>query len=78
MEKTEKKSAGKQKQKKKSFITLFFNNISSEFRKIVWPSRSELIKQTVVVIIISLVIGALIFGMDALFSLMQAFFTDLV
>ena len=46
----------------------FYADIKSEFKKIVWPKRDELVKQTFVVIIICAIIGAVIFGMDSVFS----------
>ena len=42
----------------------FYTNIKSEFKKIIWPKRDELVKQTVIVIILCLLVGAIIFGMD--------------
>ncbi len=40
----------------------------AEFRKISWPSREDLFKQTVTVIIISLIVGAVIFCLDSVFN----------
>ena len=41
------KSAGKSQKKS------WFQGLQSEFRKIVWTDRNELIKQTIVVVVIS-------------------------
>lgn len=46
----------------------FFKGVRSEFRKIVWPSFDVLMKQTVTVIIVSLIIGGLVAGIDAIFG----------
>ncbi len=46
----------------------FFARHKAEFKKIKWPSREELLKETVIVIIISLAVGAIIFGMDTVFK----------
>lgn len=46
----------------------FFAKHKAEFRKIKWPTRQELFKETVVVIIISLAVGAAIFCMDQVFQ----------
>lgn len=46
----------------------FYNDHMAEFKKIIWPSRPELLKQTVTVIIISLVFGAYITGLDAILA----------
>ena len=45
-------------------VKTFFTNISAEFKKIIWPAKDVLVKQTVVVIVICAIIGAIIFGMD--------------
>ncbi len=41
----------------------------AEFKRIIWPSRDEIAKETVSVILISLVFGAIIFGFDQIVSL---------
>ena len=40
----------------------------SEFDKVVWPTRSETLRLTLLVIIVSVIVGAYIAGMDALFT----------
>ncbi len=42
----------------------FFDGVKAEFKKISWPDKESLIKQTVAVIIISLVVGAIIAVLD--------------
>lgn len=42
----------------------FFAKHKAEFKKIKWPSRQELFKETVVVIIVSLAVGVIIYGID--------------
>lgn len=53
-----------QGEKKRSFL----KNFKSEFNKIVWPSKEQVIKKTIVVLIISLVLMALVYGLDTLFN----------
>ena len=48
------KSAGKSQKKS------WFQGLQSEFRKIVWTDRNELIKQTIVVVCVSIVLCVLI------------------
>ena len=36
----------------------------AELRKVTWPTRQELVKETVTVIVLSLIIGVIIFAMD--------------
>jgi preprotein translocase subunit SecE len=40
----------------------------AELEKVVWPTRIEAIRLTVVVIIISVIVGAYIAGLDAVFA----------
>ncbi len=60
----EPKKNDKKKSKDSGNGPSFFARHKAEFRKIKWPSRQELFRETVVVIIISLIVGAIIFGMD--------------
>ncbi len=53
------KSAGKSQKKS------WFQGLQSEFRKIVWTDRNELIKQTIVVVCVSIVLCVLISVMDS-------------
>ncbi len=40
----------------------------AEMRKVVWPTREETIRLTIVVILLSAVMSAILFAADALFS----------
>ena len=40
----------------------------SEFKKVVWPTKKQLLNNTVIVIAALIVIGLIIFGLDSLFS----------
>lgn len=44
----------------------FWKGIKSEFSKIIWPDRPTLLKQSVAVVIISVITGALIAIIDRL------------
>ena len=55
----EKTKSGKSQKKS------WFQGLQSEFKKIVWTDRETLMKQTAVVIVISVLLGALISVMDA-------------
>lgn len=46
----------------------FFKDFKAEFKRVVWPNKTELRTQTITVIVISLVVAAIIFVMDAAFS----------
>lgn len=51
-----------EKPKKKSW----FKGLKSEFKKIIWPDKKTLVKQTVAVIVCSVVLGGIIAIIDAL------------
>lgn len=40
----------------------------AEFEKVVWPTRWETIRLTLVVIIVSLIVGIYVAGLDAVFA----------
>ena len=45
----------------------FVKEVIAELKKVTWPSREETIKLTVIVIVISILVGAFIGGLDSLF-----------
>ena len=42
----------------------FFDGVKSEFKKIIWPDKNTLLKQSVAVVIVSIVLGAIIAVVD--------------
>lgn len=57
-----------------------FNPISylkeskAEFEKVVWPTKGETIRLTLVVIIVSVIVGAYVAGLDTLFAKLTEIF----
>jgi len=52
----------------------FFKEVYVELRKVSWLSRSEVLKYTLIVLVVSVVIAAFLGGLDYLFSsLIQRF-----
>ncbi|HSD98823.1 MAG TPA: preprotein translocase subunit SecE [Patescibacteria group bacterium] len=50
----------------------FLQQVYSELRKVTWPTRQEVVRLTATVILISLVVGVFIGGLDFIFtSLLQ-------
>ncbi|WP_312642755.1 preprotein translocase subunit SecE [Hydrogenoanaerobacterium sp.] len=45
-----------------------FRDMKGEVKKVVWPSKSSIINNTIVVIVICLIFGAFIWGLDAVLS----------
>jgi preprotein translocase subunit SecE len=60
----EKKSEKKSKKNPFKAIASFFKSVRSEGRKVVWPKAKEVFKNTLVVIVVILIVGVIIFGID--------------
>lgn len=65
-----KKSDSKKSDKKKSgksplkSIGSFFKGVRNEGKKVVWPKPLEVVKNTIVVLVVILILGLIIFGID--------------
>ena len=42
----------------------FFKNLKVEFKKIVWPDKNSVIRQTVLIIVVTIILGVLIKLLD--------------
>ena len=51
-------------QNKQQEMNKFFKGFKGEFKKIIWPNRETLFKQTTTVIAISILVGVIISLMD--------------
>ena len=47
----------------------FFKSLKSELKKCTWPKAEDLVKQTVLVLVVSVALGVLISGVDWLIRL---------
>jgi preprotein translocase subunit SecE len=52
----------------KSPVIKFINEAVAELKQVVWPSKKQIVKLTVVVIGVSLITGLFIGGLDYLFT----------
>lgn len=52
----------------------FVREVVSELKKVTWPNRKDTIKMTALVIILSVLVGAFVGGLDALFVQLQSIF----
>ena len=50
-------------------ITRFFKEVKSELKKVTWPSKKQVTKNTLVVIAAVVLIGIVIWVLDLIFSL---------
>ena len=51
-------------EKKKSGLQDFFKGLKTEYNKIIFPTRQDIIKETTATIVVSLLVGALIAVLD--------------
>ncbi|MBR5506379.1 MAG: preprotein translocase subunit SecE [Clostridia bacterium] len=51
-----------------SRIVKYFKEVKSEMKKVVWPSKKQVIKNTLIVIAAVVLIGVVIWALDLLFS----------
>lgn len=66
------------KEQRENVIVRTFRETRSELRKVVWPTREETIRLTIVVITVSVIIGLILFIGDSLFLFLYTALVDLV
>ncbi len=66
------------KERQENRIVRAFRETRSELRKVVWPTREETVRLTIVVITISLIIGLILFFADTLFLFLYTALVNLV
>ena len=49
-------------------LTKFFESVIAEFKKVSWPTQQELIDNTIIVVVFSIILSTFIFGVDQLYS----------
>lgn len=50
------------------FIVNYFKEVRAEVTKISWPTRAQTIRLTIIVLLVSTLIGALVGGLDFMFT----------
>ena len=51
----------------------FFRHVKAEFKRCTWPKKDELIRQSALVIVVSVVLGGVIAGIDWLICMGLSF-----
>ena len=55
--------------------TSYWKGLKAEFKKIIWPSRDDVVKQTILIIVVVIILGIIIklldTGIQAVLSVMQ-------
>lgn len=54
--------------KKQNRVIRFFKEVKSELKKVVWPTRKQVVNNTLIVIASVLIIGAVIWIFDGIFQ----------
>lgn len=54
----------------------YFKEVKAELKKVVWPTFSKIRKNTIIVIIYVVIIGLIIWALDAIFGLGMSFFIN--
>lgn len=57
-----------QQKKERTSARQFLKEVRQELRKVIWPTRQELVTYTIVVLVTVTVLTAFVFGLDAVFS----------
>ncbi|OGG19023.1 preprotein translocase subunit SecE [Candidatus Gottesmanbacteria bacterium RIFCSPHIGHO2_02_FULL_39_14] len=53
---------------------IFLKEVKSELAKVTWPTRDQVIKLTIVVVVVSFIIGLYIGGLDLIMTKITALF----
>lgn len=70
-EKTADKKSDKPKSKTNPLksIAKFFKSVKSEVKKVVWPTAKDVVRNSLIVILVVTVVGVAIYGVDTLLTL---------
>jgi preprotein translocase subunit SecE len=60
--------SGEKKKAKRTSPALFYRQIVAELRKVIWPTRKDLMTYTTVVLVFVLIMVGIVSGMDALLT----------
>ena len=55
-------------QRKRTGVRQFLKEVRQELKKVLWPTRRELVTYTIVVLVTVVVLATYVFGLDVLFS----------
>ena len=51
-----------------SRLAKYFRDVAGEFKKVVWPTKQQVVRDCVVVLVTILVFAVVVWGLDALFG----------
>lgn len=59
-----KSNASKDKNKEAGAVKRYFRGVRSEFKKVIWPTKSQLANYSVIVIVVSIITAVVIYAVD--------------
>ncbi len=68
-EKTPAKSSAKNQKKQPNKVVKYFKDLRSEFKKVVWPTKKQVLNNTAVVLVTIISLGIFVGAFDALTGL---------
>ncbi|MBI2196808.1 preprotein translocase subunit SecE [Candidatus Daviesbacteria bacterium] len=57
-------------------IFSFLNEVKEELLKVAWPSREQTIRYTILVVLVAVVVGLFLGGLDYILTAITAFFVN--
>jgi preprotein translocase subunit SecE len=72
----ERRTAAPSPAKERTSPAQFFSEVRGELRRVAWPTRTEVINSTIIVLIAVIVMTSLIFGADYLWAKAVLFLYD--
>lgn len=58
-------------------IVKYFRDTVSEMKKVAWPSKKQIINNTIIVLVVVAIAAIVIFGLDTVFGFIIKFLIDL-
>ncbi len=49
-------------------LTEIFDGVVAEFKKVAWPTQKELVDNTIIVVVFTVILSVFIFGVDQVYS----------
>ena len=57
---------------------LYTSDTKSELKKVTWPSKEQLKKNTIVILVFIIIVGIFLFAFDMLFAWLSSLLTNIV
>ncbi len=51
-------------------VAAYFRDLRSEFKKVTWPTRKQVVNNTIVVLVTIVLAGIVVWGLDSIFTLL--------